>query len=194
MQDSTSEPIPLSSKNSNDTTELQLISNGMNNPPSAYNFDDSREYLAQQENKYNIAEARANGSNDGQELPTGIASLVSLENAYISEQEISDFNQELLKVKTDMEEAFEEEQSARVFYSGITVSITTGIVVWALRAGSLLLTMLSLLPLWKGFDPLPVLVRRDRKKDKDKEKKDQRDEDRNRKEVGYLFDVQSSES
>ena len=41
---------------------------------------------------------------------------------------------------------------------GTTASISAGYVIWALRSGALVSSFLSTVPLWKGFDPLPVLA------------------------------------
>ena len=38
-----------------------------------------------------------------------------------------------------------------------TGGLTVGYVIWLIRGGSLLATMLSVLPSWTSFDPLPVL-------------------------------------
>jgi hypothetical protein len=43
--------------------------------------------------------------------------------------------------------------------AGIGASLTAGIVQWVLRAGSLMFSMASTLPIWRFFDPLPILVR-----------------------------------
>ena len=42
--------------------------------------------------------------------------------------------------------------------TGLTVSFTVGYVSWLLRAGYLSASLLSVLPLWREFDPLPVLA------------------------------------
>jgi len=39
---------------------------------------------------------------------------------------------------------------------GVT-GLTVGYVVWLIRGGTLLATMISSLPAWMTFDPLPVL-------------------------------------
>ncbi len=41
---------------------------------------------------------------------------------------------------------------------GVVWSLSAGFVAWMLRAGSLLTTLLSSVPMWKWFDPLPVLA------------------------------------
>ena len=41
--------------------------------------------------------------------------------------------------------------------TGVSVSFTTGFVAWALRGGALASSFLANVPLWHGFDPLPIL-------------------------------------
>jgi len=48
--------------------------------------------------------------------------------------------------------------------TGLTVSFTVGYVSWLLRAGYLSASLMSVLPLWREFDPLPVLAATTRKK------------------------------
>jgi hypothetical protein len=48
------------------------------------------------------------------------------------------------------------------------LSVTSGLIAWLLRGGSLAASFISAMPLWKGIDPLPVL---------NKKKKDDEDED-----------------
>jgi len=50
--------------------------------------------------------------------------------------------------------------------TGLTVSFTVGYVSWLLRAGYLSASLLSTLPLWREFDPLPVLATTKEKKRK----------------------------
>jgi len=40
---------------------------------------------------------------------------------------------------------------------GVSVGITTAILVWVLRGGALLASLFSVSPLWRQFDPLPVV-------------------------------------
>ncbi|MCL5279171.1 MAG: cadherin domain-containing protein [Planctomycetes bacterium] len=42
--------------------------------------------------------------------------------------------------------------------TGLSVSFAAGYVIWLLRGGSLLASLLAASPLWKSFDPLPVLA------------------------------------
>ena len=41
--------------------------------------------------------------------------------------------------------------------AGLTASMSVGYVLWSMRAASLLSTMLSSMPAWQTFDPLPVI-------------------------------------
>jgi hypothetical protein len=60
--------------------------------------------------------------------------------------------------------------------AGASVVLSTGYVVWMLRAGTLLASVLSSLPAWQSFDPLPVLDYWERKKDRDPTKPDGADD------------------
>jgi hypothetical protein len=40
---------------------------------------------------------------------------------------------------------------------GVTLSLSAGFVSWALRAGSLMASFMSVVPMWKQLDPLPIL-------------------------------------
>jgi hypothetical protein len=57
--------------------------------------------------------------------------------------------------------------------TGSGVVLTAGYVAWILRGGALASMLLSTMPIWKGFDPLPLLVAR-RKKRKKKEAEEAR--------------------
>ena len=48
--------------------------------------------------------------------------------------------------------------------TSLTASFTVGYVSWLLRAGYLSASLMSVLPLWREFDPLPVLAATTRKK------------------------------
>jgi hypothetical protein len=43
--------------------------------------------------------------------------------------------------------------------AGTSLGLTVGFVSWLLRGGALLSALLSSMPLWRGFDPLPILMR-----------------------------------
>jgi VCBS repeat-containing protein len=55
--------------------------------------------------------------------------------------------------------------------AGLGASVMVGYVVWAFRGASLLLGALSAMPMWRCFDPLPVLIGNDKKRDEDAEEK-----------------------
>ena len=42
--------------------------------------------------------------------------------------------------------------------TGATISFAAGYVIWLCRGGSLLASVLAAMPMWKWFDPLPVLA------------------------------------
>ena len=58
-----------------------------------------------------------------------------------------------------------EFRAAAISSSGVV--LTAGVVAWVLRSGALMASLISTIPLWKGYDPLPLLVYKD---DKEKEK------------------------
>jgi hypothetical protein len=47
---------------------------------------------------------------------------------------------------------------------GATISLSSGLAIWALRAGSLAASAITSMPVWKGFDLLPVLSLSDKKR------------------------------
>ncbi|MDH3947881.1 MAG: hypothetical protein OEU74_02865, partial [Gammaproteobacteria bacterium] len=42
-----------------------------------------------------------------------------------------------------------------------SLSVTTGLIAWLLRGGTLAASFVTAMPLWKGMDPLPVLTKRE---------------------------------
>ena len=65
-----------------------------------------------------------------------------------------------------------ELKAAAIESSGVVLS--AGVVAWLLRSGALLSSLLSNIPLWKGYDPLPVLSY----KDDEEEEEVEMDEDK----------------
>ena len=69
------------------------------------------------------------------------------------------------KMKQQIDESTAEEVSnikfraATVSSSGVALS--AGVVAWVLRSGALMTSLMSTIPLWKGYDPLPILAYRD---------------------------------
>ncbi len=122
---------------------------------------------------------------------TASTSLLSLiaPDAGFAPWEAADFDNEVRRLRAQMDDALEEEQDRKAVVAGLTFSVTTGLLVWSLRASSLLLTMMSMLPLWRGLDPLPILDEvNKKKKELEQQRKDREREDKSAKEVGYLFD------
>ena len=59
---------------------------------------------------------------------------------------------------SEVEESLtQHEKIALGVTTGVSVSFTTGFVAWALRGGALASSFLANVPLWHGFDPLPIL-------------------------------------
>jgi len=117
-----------------------------------------------------------------------LASLIAPD-AGFAPWEAEDFDNEVRRVRAQMDEAMEEAQDRKAVVAGLTFSVTTGLLVWSLRASSLLLTLMSMLPLWRGMDPLPILNEvNKKKKELEQQRKDRDREDKTAKEVGYLFD------
>jgi hypothetical protein len=124
-----------------------------------------------------------------------LASLIAPDAGFAPWEE-ADFDNEVRRLRAQMDEAMLEEQDRKAVVAGLTFSVTTGLLVWSLRASSLLLTMMSMLPLWRGLDPLPILDEvNKKKKELEQQRKDREREDKSAKEVGYLFDhAQKKES
>ena len=51
--------------------------------------------------------------------------------------------------------------------TGLGASVFVGYVVWAFRGGSLLFGALSAMPMWRCFDPLPVIISRKKKEEQE---------------------------
>jgi hypothetical protein len=68
-----------------------------------------------------------------------------------------------------------QNNTVQTAFKGTSFVLSAGFLTWALRGASLLASMAAALPVWQGFDPLPVLA--DKKKDKKKDKKDEDDGD-----------------
>jgi hypothetical protein len=59
--------------------------------------------------------------------------------------------------------------------AGITASLSVGYALWSVRAASLLSTLVSSMPAWQTFDPLPVIefTKRDSDDDDDGDDRDE---------------------
>ena len=78
------------------------------------------------------------------------------------------------KMKHDMDDSSGNKMSSTEFKIAAAKSsgvvLTAGVVAWVLRSGALLSSLMSTMPLWKGYDPLPILAYKD-----DEEKKEEDD-------------------
>ena len=78
-------------------------------------------------------------------------------------------------MQQQMEQSYEETSSDEkvVVYltSGMSISLAAGAVSYLFRAGSLMSSFLATVPVWKGFDPIPVLVTPKKKSKKKKSHK-----------------------
>jgi len=63
-----------------------------------------------------------------------------------------------------------ELKAAVVSSSG--VALTAGVVAWVLRSGALMTSLISTIPLWKGYDPMPILLKQDEDEEEDELDKD----------------------
>jgi len=76
----------------------------------------------------------------------------------------------------DVNEQLASEQTYEVFVAGTTAvsvtGLTIGYVIWLLRGGTLLASMVSTLPAWCSFDPLPVLGTFDESNDRERDHDD----------------------
>ncbi|SPP65952.1 hypothetical protein NITLEN_40425 [Nitrospira lenta] len=78
---------------------------------------------------------------------------------------------ELDAMTESLEEAMEGQQDEATLVAataaGVSIILSTGYVVWALRGGWLLASLMATMPVWRFFDPLPILVRA--KEDRERE-------------------------
>jgi len=88
-----------------------------------------------------------------------------------SVMENSSFIKELDMMNQDLDEAMEDSEHRYRLGAetmvGISMSLSAGIVSWVLRSGSLMASFMSVLPLWKQLDPLPILGAASMKKKKE---------------------------
>jgi len=78
-----------------------------------------------------------------------------------SMMENSEFIGGLEAVKNDLDEAVDEAKEGYKLgteaAAGATLSLSAGFVSWVLRTGSLMASFMSVVPMWKQLDPLPIL-------------------------------------
>ena len=81
--------------------------------------------------------------------------------------------EEIAAMRQEMEDAYEESQALTILSTPLgaatAMGISAGYFGWLLRGGAMFASMLSLLPVWSSFDPLPIVVGNRRKKKKREE-------------------------
>jgi hypothetical protein len=105
--------------------------------------------------------------------------------------------QALNSMKAQMRETDTSQDGAEKSWKNLTVVLSTGMtsfvagsVAWMMRGVSLLSSFLTTVPLWRSFDPLPILDVRKKKDDEKTEEELQDDQEQKEQEekVGSLFD------
>jgi VCBS repeat-containing protein len=73
--------------------------------------------------------------------------------------------------------------------TGMSLALSAGIMSWILRGGALASALLSTMPMWQGFDPLPILLGRKKRKRDENEEASQDDATPLEAEVDRLFEA-----
>jgi hypothetical protein len=68
------------------------------------------------------------------------------------------------QISSDSSSSPDQDQIIVKTTKGLTFTLTAGYVSWLLRAGYLSASLMSMAPLWREFDPLPILARPKKKK------------------------------
>jgi len=83
------------------------------------------------------------------------------ENVFNSSNEHTRLEEDLEKMRLELERDFDEQGRRHAFNvetaTGIGVSLTAGFVAWTLRSGALLASLFSAMPMWRNFDPISIL-------------------------------------
>ena len=77
------------------------------------------------------------------------------------------------KIDKNITENMTEAELKAAVVSSSGVALTAGVVAWVLRSGALMTSLISTIPLWKGYDPMPILA----KSNDDEDEVDSLDED-----------------
>lgn len=108
--------------------------------------------------------------------------LQQFEALFASEEMSETFNQVEHSLRS--EATIDEKTVQLITSSGIVASV--GVISWMFSGGTLLASMMSTLPTWAGFDPLPIMTRKAPLPSESKSDKKDRDEEYEA--VGALFD------
>jgi len=83
-----------------------------------------------------------------------------------------DFREELDRVRAEKQAQADVDKKMVGATVAVTGSLSAGYVLWLIRGGVLLSSLLSSLPAWRALDPLPVLGNRRRRKDENEDDDD----------------------
>jgi hypothetical protein len=111
---------------------------------------------------------------DGQDLVNILPTGISLPNQALSLERIvadNGFQKSLEQVRDDVMQVASIDRNVMASTIGVSASFTIGYVLWLVRGGVLISSLLASLPAWRMVDPLPVLGslangKRDNKDDK----------------------------
>lgn len=67
---------------------------------------------------------------------------------------------------TQTDQGFEPDRIMVQTLAGGGVAFSTGVIAWILRGGSLLASILTTLPAWRSFDPIPIMAKKHSKEKK----------------------------
>ncbi|NRB42566.1 MAG: hypothetical protein HRU20_29535, partial [Pseudomonadales bacterium] len=84
-------------------------------------------------------------------------SFQQFDNMMLPDSFLDDIDQMSSKIDRDFSEQERQGKVRSDVVAGVSASVTVGVVSWVLRAGSLLSSFLTVVPLWKQYDPLPIL-------------------------------------
>ena len=76
-----------------------------------------------------------------------------------SSETLSDLGRNLERLRDELEQIGAQRQATVAGAIAVSTGLSVGYVIWLLRGGALIGSMLSSMPLWNALDPLPVLSR-----------------------------------
>ena len=121
-------------------------------------------------------DANSNLPEHSQEVSNPISHALLTQNTVIVNQQLWEA---LENIQIDIQKAFDEKELTANVASVASISLTAGIVGWLIRSGSMLASLLSIIPAWKSVDPLSIVVA---KSGKDTHESLEDDDDTKRKE------------
>ena len=138
------------------TTVLPAIQNLLGpaiSPISGNSTENAR--LALQPAKLLQDHANSNLPEHLQEISGHISHALLTQNTVIANQQLWE---EVENIQIDIQKAFDEKELTANVASVAGISLTAGIVGWLIRSGSMLASLLSIIPAWKSVDPLSIVV------------------------------------